>query len=187
MRILLRLTRRCQMASLRTFARKVAADDETWRNNNQTWARANFSFFIYFLFQIKWHFEFFFTEKWGGGYPPYPPPLYPPLRFVFELEKEWGSMPPDKKRWRARSSWICITCTCSWYWIEHWFKLGCSKTTFMTFPFCHWTRKHIRTSSVVSIVLKRPCSIMFTQIMQVRRHSNLFKNKPFHCCSVTFF
>ena len=24
------------MASLRTFARKVAADDETWRNNNQT-------------------------------------------------------------------------------------------------------------------------------------------------------
>jgi len=24
------------MASLRTFARKVAADGETWRNNNQT-------------------------------------------------------------------------------------------------------------------------------------------------------
>ena len=35
-RILLRLTRRCQMASLRTFARKVAADDEMWGNNNQT-------------------------------------------------------------------------------------------------------------------------------------------------------
>ena len=67
------------MASLRTFARKVAADDETWRNNNQTWARANFSFFLYFLFQIKWHFEFFFYWKMGGGYPPYPPPLYPPL------------------------------------------------------------------------------------------------------------
>ena len=73
------------MASLRTFARKVAADDETWRNNNQTWARANFSFFIYFLFQIKWHFEFFFYWKMGGGYPPYPPPLYPPLLSHFFL------------------------------------------------------------------------------------------------------
>ena len=68
------------MASLRTFARKVAADDETWRNNNQTWARANFSFFIYFLFQIKWHFDFFFTEKWGVDIHPIHPPLYPPLR-----------------------------------------------------------------------------------------------------------
>ena len=54
------------MASLRTFARKVAADGETWRNLNQTWARANFSFFIYFLFQIKWHFELFFLLKNGG-------------------------------------------------------------------------------------------------------------------------
>ena len=66
------------MASLRTFARKVAADDETWRNNNQTWARANFSFFIYFLFQIKWHFEFFFTEKWGVDIHPIHPPCIRP-------------------------------------------------------------------------------------------------------------
>ena len=66
------------MASLRTFARKVAADDETWRNNNQTWARANFSFFIYFLFQIKWHFDFFFTEKWGVDINPIHPPCIRP-------------------------------------------------------------------------------------------------------------
>ena len=68
------------MASLRTFARKVAADDETWCNNNQTWARANFSFFIYFLFQIKWHFEFFFTEKWGVDIHPIHPPCIRPWR-----------------------------------------------------------------------------------------------------------
>ena len=66
------------MASLRTFARKVAADNETWRNNNQTWARANFSFFLYFLFQIKWHFEFFFTEKWGVDIHPIHPPCIRP-------------------------------------------------------------------------------------------------------------
>ena len=38
---------------------------------------------------------------------------------------------------------------------------------FMTFPFCHWTRKHIPTTSIVSIVLKRPCSIMFTDTNHV--------------------
>ena len=70
------------MASLRTFARKVAADDETWRNNNQTWARANFSFFFYFLFQIKWHFEFFFTEKWGVDIHPIHPPCIRPWECV---------------------------------------------------------------------------------------------------------
>ena len=65
---------------MRTFARKVAADDETWRNNNQTWARANFSFFLYFLFQIKWHFEFFFTEKWGVDIHPIHPPCIRPCK-----------------------------------------------------------------------------------------------------------
>ena len=73
------------MASLRTFARKVAADDETWRNNNQTWARANFSFFIYFLFQIKWHFDFFFTEKWGVDIHPIHPPCIRP--WILDCER----------------------------------------------------------------------------------------------------
>ena len=82
------------MASLRTFARKVAADDETWRNNNQTWARANFSFFIYFLFQIKWHFEFFVTEKWGVDiHPIHPPPLYPPLIYIAHTDHIWFTTP----------------------------------------------------------------------------------------------
>ena len=54
---------------MRTFARKVAADDETWRNNNQTWARANFSFFLYYISN-------FFLLKNGGWIST---PLYPPL------------------------------------------------------------------------------------------------------------
>ena len=95
------------MASLRTFARKVAADDETWRNNNQTWARANFSFFIYFLFQINLHFEFFFTEKWGVDiHPIHPPPLYPPLHFRSSKEdRAWQSV------------LCCLQCLC-WHFHE---------------------------------------------------------------------
>ena len=57
----------------------------------------------------------------------------------------------------------------------------------MTFPFCHWTRIHIPKTRIVSIVLKRPCPIMFTQIMEVWRHWKIFKNKSFHCSPVTFF
>ena len=77
------------MASLRTFARKVAADDETWRNNNQTWARANFSFFIYFLFQIKWHFEFFFTEIWGVDiHPIHSPCIRPCFKAMLEHHRD---------------------------------------------------------------------------------------------------
>ena len=91
------------IASLRTFARKVAADDETWRNNNQTWARANFSFFIYFLFQIKWHFEFFFTEKWGVDIHPIHPPCIRPCR-VFVL---W-TIPRSYRVSTSENCWKCV-------------------------------------------------------------------------------
>ena len=74
------------MVSLRTFARKVAADDETWRNNNQTWARANFSFFIYFLFQIKWHFEFFLLKNGGWISTLSTPPVSAPAVTVFSFD-----------------------------------------------------------------------------------------------------